>query len=120
MKKLLAALMVLVVMAGFAFAEADRTIPHKAKVVTSNTVICASGTVVYRIWGVATGGANATFGVYDAATLGTATATTIRAEGGEASQYDMIPTIDFGPEGVPFDTGLTVITNNMYVTVEYL
>lgn len=120
MRKFIAVLMVLALMAGYVYAEADRTIPHKARVVTSNTVILASGTVVYRIWGVATGGNNATFGVYDCATLGTATATTIRAEGGEASQYDMIPTIDFGDEGIPFDTGLTVVTTNMYVTVEYL
>jgi hypothetical protein len=120
MKKLLIALMVLALMAGFVYAEADRTITHKMKVVAAaNTVVSAQGTVLYRVTGYASS-SNAVYGIYDAATLGTCTATTVKVEGGEATQYDSLTTIDFGKEGIPLDTGLSIVTTTATVVVEYL
>lgn len=120
MKKFIAVLMVLALMAGFAFAEADRTIKHKAYVVAAaNTVVLTQGTVLYKVTGYASS-ANAVYGIYDAATLGTCTATTVKVEGGEASQYDSLTPLDFGPEGLPFDTGLSIVTGTATVVVEYL
>ena len=121
MKRLVILLMVLgLVLAGILNSQADttRTIALKAKVVTSDEVTASYGVVVYRVTGYANA-ANAIYGLYDTNALGSASTTTVRIEGGEATQYDALPTLDFGDEGLPFDTGLTTVVSGAYVTIVY-
>lgn len=100
------------------FADEARTITQKTTVVTSNSVVSASGVTVYKVTGYANA-ANALYALVDARTLGAASASAYKVEGGEASQYDSLPTLDFGDEGIRFNTGLTVFTVGAYVNIEY-
>ncbi len=102
----------------FAFADEARTIPHKFIGYTANTAVSQSKTI-FRITGVATG-ANAVFGIYNATTLGAATASTIAVEGGEATSGDALPNMTFGDEGLILNTGSTVIVSNCNIVVEYI
>ena len=127
MKKIF--ILVLMVLVGISLvfvnvkAEEARTIPMKSGVaISANTVILAHGGTLYKITGRATS-SNASYVVYNAATVATATAAysqvNILAEGGEATQYDSFDTLDFGSEGLEFSTGLTVITTTCDVAVLY-
>ena len=122
-KKLLIVLMVLgIIFAGSLFSHADttRTIPTKAITVTSNTVVSAQGCVVYKVTGYANA-SNATYALSNSTNASTTpSATEIKVEGGEATQYDSLPTLDFGSEGLVFDTGLTVFTVGSYLSIEYV
>lgn len=100
------------------FADEARTINHKTIVVTANTVVSAHGVTVYKVSGYANA-ANALYSLCDQATLATPASTAYKCEGGEATQYDSIPTLDFGSDGVRFSTGLTVFTVGSYVVIEY-
>jgi len=104
----------------FSFSQADeaRTIARKSKVITANEVTSTQGVTLYKVTGYANA-ASAVYGLYNTSTLGDATASTCKIEGGEATQYDSIPTLDFGDEGVAFSAGLTVVTSGAYVTIEY-
>ena len=122
MKKLLIALLVLgLIFAGVSLTQADstRTRTYKSTVVTSNTVVSASGATLYHVTGYANA-ANAFYALVDTnTTAGSPSSTLYKVESGEASQYDGLPTIDFGDEGLVFNTGLTVFTTGAYVTVIY-
>ncbi|KKL14167.1 hypothetical protein LCGC14_2518450, partial [marine sediment metagenome] len=47
------------------------------------------------------------------------TVNNVIAEGGEATQYDSFPTIDFGDEGIAFNDGLIIMTTLCTVGVIY-
>ena len=117
-------ILILVMLMGFglfSFSQADeaRTIARKSKVITANEVTSTQGVTLYKVTGYANA-ASAVYGLYNASTLGTATASTCKVEGGEATQYDSIPTLDFGDEGITFSSGLVVVTDGAYVTIEYI
>lgn len=122
MKKfIILALMVLVGISllSLSFADEARTIPMKFGCAKgANTIIVAHGGTLYKVTGFASS-ANATYGLFNTATINGAESTNVVAEGGEATQYDSIPTIDFGDEGIEFNTGLTAITTTTYVAVMY-
>ena len=122
MKKIFSVfLMVLVALSlGLSNLKADetRTINHVTKVVTSNTVVETHGVTVYKVSGYANA-ANAIYALCNQASLATPDSTAYKVEGGEASQYDSIPTLDFGDEGIRFSTGLTVFTVGSYLVIEY-
>ena len=123
MKKILIfALMVLVGISliSLGFAEEARTITHKTKVCIVNTLVAAHGVTVYSVNGYAGGGNNAVYALVNQATLtATPASSAYKVEGGEATQYDSIPTVDFGDDGIRFDTGLAVFTSNAYLVIEY-
>lgn len=98
-------------------ADSTRTIPHKFRAISSNTAI-AQGSVLYRITGYASN-SNAVFGIYNAATLATATASTVAVEGGEATSGDALPMYYFGEEGLALDTGMTTLVSTCTVVLEY-
>jgi len=100
-------------------ADEARTIPMKSgTALSASTVISAHGATVYQVIGYAAS-ANAVYSVHNAATVLTAGNSNVMAEGGEASQYDSFPTINFGTDGLNFDTGVTVITTTASVNVLY-
>lgn len=123
MKKLfILVLMVLVGVSSFSLnlrAAETRTIPYKSKaVVAATTLVKGSGGSLHMVTGYAYA-ANATYAIHDHnATGGLTTANTL-VEGGEATQYDSIPTLDFGDDGLPFNTGIVVSTITAYVVVLY-
>lgn len=121
-KSFIFALMVLVaVIFVISSSQADptRTIPMKFGVARgADTVIVAHGGTLYRVTGYASS-VNAAYGLFDSSTTAGASDTNVIAEGGEATQYDSVPTIDFGPEGIDFNNGLTAITASTYVAVQY-
>ena|SRR3990167_3161055 len=122
MNKLLLALMVIVGVgvATLSFAD-DRTIVMKSKGVRNvPTLISASGATVYSISGYAAE-SNCTYSVHDVASIAgnQMTASNVKAEGGEATQYDSFPNLNFGTEGLPFDTGVAVFTETCDLTVQY-
>jgi hypothetical protein len=106
-----------------------RTIPFKHGVAAAaNTLIVGHGGTLHRVSGLANS-SNATYSIHDASAVlcgGTTCTTTNQAtkantlaEGGEASQYDSIPTLDFGAEGIPFKSGLMIMTTTAHVAVTY-
>lgn len=105
------------------YADSARTIKFKNGVALgANTLITGNGGTLYRVSGRATS-ANAFYVLYDAATVVAAAETSptsnILAEGGEATQYDSIPTLDFGEDGLPFSSGLVVVTSTADIAVLY-
>ena len=129
MKKLSVLFLMVMVGIGMMFspeskADSSRTIALKSKsVLSANTVVSANGIDVYRITGNA-GSANAVWIAYDVATVAAATGVAansqanIKAEGGEATQYDAID-IDFGPDGLRFETGCVIVTSTANLSVLY-
>ncbi len=121
MKKLL--ILVLMVLVGlglfsFAFADDTRTITHKFVGYTASTAVAQSKTI-FRITGVATG-SNAVFGIYNATTLGTAIASAVAVEGGEATSGDALPHMEFGTDGLDIPAGSTVLLYNCSIVIEYI
>lgn len=133
MKKLI--VLVLMVMIGIGLfvvkAKADssnypyynpiRTIVRQTIGATSNSVLVGHAVVVYKVSGYATSAAEI-FGLYDTISLSSVTASNVKLEGGQATQYNAIANggfIDFGDEGLVFNTGLTVIVSNGSIIVEY-
>ena len=100
-------------------AEEARTIPYKTGVAKgARTVIVTHGGTLYRVTGYASS-ANAIYGIYDASAITSCGTIDPLVEGGEATQYDSLATLDFGSEGIPFNTGLTIMTTTAYVNVIY-
>ncbi len=99
MKNALLALMVLAGLSFASLAQADsaRTIPFKSRAVVSDPVLVSSaGVVVYRVDGFADT-SNCTYSLHNTGTFMNGTVANTRgAEGGEATQYDSFPSIDFG------------------------
>lgn len=122
MKRVIIALMVLGLMfslaIGYASADSTRTIATKTHTTTASEVVSTQGVVIYKISGYANA-ASSLYGLYNATTLGTATASVCKFEGGEGTQYDSIPYVDFGEDGLVFNTGLTIVVSGAYVTIEY-
>ena len=122
MKKIfIFALMVLVgiSLCSLSFADEARTTPMKSGCAKgANTVIVTHNGTLYKVTGYASS-ANAVYAVYNYNALSGASSTNVLCEGGEASQYDSFDTIDFGEEGLDFDTGLTILTTTAYVVVLY-
>ena len=121
MKKVIVFLLALgILCVGIKFSQADglRTQTHKFRTFTADTAV-AQGTTVYRITGVVTG-ASGVFGVYNAPSLGTATATVCAVEGGEATSGDALPHYNFGADGLDLPDGMTVVVNTCTVVIEYL
>lgn len=122
MKRFIVALMVL----GLCFmlvslptqAASTRTIPFKTRTVIAHEVVSAQGADVFYLSGYANA-ASAVFGLYDAATLDDTATTNCKFEGGEATQWDSIVPVDFGPDGLRFNTGLTVVTSGAYISIVY-
>ena len=104
-------------------ADPARTIAMKTGLAYhANTVITGNGGTLYKVMGRATS-ANASYVIYDSSTIGGATLTynqvNILTEGGEPDQYDQLPLLDFGEEGIRFSSGLTVITTTVDICVHY-
>ena len=99
-------------------ADEARTIAKKSKAIIANEVTSTQGITLYKVTGYANA-ANSVFGLYNASTLGTATAAVCKVEGGEATQYDSLLTLDFCDEGIEFPDGLTTVVNGAYVTIVY-
>ena len=119
MKKLIIALILLgFCVANVSFADSSRTIQRKSKVIIASEVTSTQGVVIYKVTGYANA-ANAIFGLYNTTTLGAAAASNCKVEGGEATQYDSLSTLDFGDEGLVFDTGLVAVISGAYVVIEY-
>ncbi len=124
MKKIF--ILVLMVLVGISLifvnvkADEARTIPYKSvTVAAAHTVVFTHGVVVYKITGYASSG-NATFGLYNTTTTAGAVSATCMVEGGQATQYNSLnPMIDFGEEGLNFDTGLVAITTTMNLAIVY-
>ncbi len=124
MKKLILAVMVLGLLAlaispAPAGADSTRTIAHKFKAITANEVVSAQGAVLFKISGVATGSPGV-YGIYNSSTLGGTTEAVCAVEGGEATSGDPVPNVDFGPEGLVLNAGLTVVVSNCTVVIEWL
>lgn len=126
MKKILFALVVVLgVCAMLSNSFAEPTL-HNSTVVTANSVVSAQGCTLYKISGYANA-ASAIYGVYNCASLNAYSTTGVvvtncKFEGGEATQYDSLApqgVIDFGPAGLAFPNGLTILVSGAYVTVEY-
>ncbi len=123
MKKIFILVLMVLVGIGLLFsnvrAEEARTIPMKSGYANAaNTVILAHGGTLYIITGFA-GSASSNYSIHDSATAAAASDTNVLCEGGEATQYDSLTTIDFGDEGIPFVNGLVVITSTAKVAVLY-
>lgn len=106
-------------------ADSTRTISRKSGVAVSDpAVIVANGGTLYHISGFADTG-NCVYSVHDASSRNIDTPTTqattsnVIAEGGEATQYDSFPTVDFGKEGIRFNNGLIVETSLCTVVLSY-
>ena len=120
MKKLFIALLVLgLIFAGITSSQADRTrtIPRKSKLVTSDTLVSASGATLYSLNGVANA-SQALFTIADTTDITQIDSTKVKVEGGEATQYDSITPMDFG-EGLVFNEGLAVYVTGAFLTVIY-
>ena len=102
-----------------AFADEARYISKKSKAITASEVTSTAGVVLFKVTGYA-GSANSVYGLYNCSTLLSVAAATCKIEGGEASQYDSIPTLDFGEEGIHFDNGLCTVVSGAYLTIEYI
>lgn len=129
MKKLFILFFVLLVGIGLmlsnAKADEARSLPSKSKsVLHANTLIIGNGADLLNISGNASS-TNCIWAVYDSATVAGATGLAansqenIKVEGGEATQYDAIGPIDFGPEGLRFVNGITVVTTTCDLTLTY-
>ncbi len=107
-------------------AKADnrRTSPRKHGVALGAvTVIVANGGTLFTVSGFASS-SSCRFSLHDANSIhptGTvASATNTISEGGEATQYDSFPFLDFGKEGLPFNNGLVVNTTTCDVAISYI
>ena len=122
MKKFIVALMVLGLVIGLGVnaskADSTRTIAHKFKVFTADGVVSTQGAVLYRFSGVATASPGV-FGLYNCTTLGTASDALCGTEGGTATSGNPIELVDFGPEGLVFDAGMTIVLNGCNVCLEW-
>lgn len=121
MKKLIIALIVLgILVIGSSISNADpaRTIPHKFRAFSSDTSV-GQGATIFRISGYATG-SNASYGIFNAASISDASTTTAATEGGEATSGDALPTQYFGEDGLTLNTGMSVKINSCVIVVEYL
>ena len=102
------------------YASSARAIDMKyGAAVEAVTQIRVGTGILHYVSGFASGGANATYAIHDAASVAGASTTTGMAEGGEASQYDSIPTLDFGDDGLPFTKGLLIWTTTCSIAVQY-
>lgn len=100
-------------------ASSARTIDMKYGVALgANTVITTGSGILYRISGYASS-ATAVWAIHNTATIAGKKSTNIMAEGGEATQYDSFPPLDFGSEGLPFTAGLMIYTTTATVAVQY-
>ena len=103
------------------FADSARTIVLKSKgVAAAPTIISSSGADLFFITGFASS-SNCTYSVHNAADLlgGSSSTSNVQAEGGEATQYDSIPNVDFGSEGLRFNTGIVVHTTTCTMSLLY-
>jgi len=123
MKKFIIALMVLgfICRIGFGISQAEstRTIAKKGKAISSSEQTAAHGITLYKVTGYATTDA-AKYTLYDASTYSLVADSTAKLAGGEASAYDSLPTIDFGEEGMRFNSGLYSSISNCTIAIEYL
>ncbi len=106
---------------GYPYGSPQRTIVRSTIGETATAVAVGHQATIYRVSGYATS-SNMTYGIYDAATIGTAIATAVKVEGGQATQYNsVVPqgVIDFGDQGLVCYTGITVIVNNGALIIEY-
>jgi len=100
-------------------ATPARTIDMKyGAAVGAITQIATGSGVLYKISGFASS-ANATYAIHDTNDVSGGTTTNVMAEGGEATQYDSFPTLDFGDDGLNFTSGLLVYTTTATVSVQY-
>jgi len=122
MKKLIIALIVLgLIVIGVSSASAKdntRTIPHKYRTFSTDTSV-GQGATIFRVMGYTTG-SNATYGIFNSATIAGSSATNAAVEGGEATSGDALPTQYFGEEGLSLDTGMSVKVNSCVLVIEYL
>ncbi len=129
MKKLF--ILFLVVLFGFsmipfnATADSTRTIKRlSGAAVSENTVIKSNGGTLYHISGFADTAA-CVYSVHDASSINVSGATTegtksnVISEGGEATQYDSVPSLNFGEDGIRFNNGLIVMTANCTIALSY-
>lgn len=106
-------------------ADSRRTIYMKHGVARGalTTIVANSGTL-HMVSGLASTG-NCRYSIHDASSLIGSTSTTraldsnTMAEGGEATQWDGFPLLDFGDEGIPFKNGLSIYTTLCDVAVAY-
>ena len=122
MKKLIVALMVLglfVLTIGLSTADSTRTITHKFKAITADEVVSTQGAVLFRVSGVASGSPGV-YGIYNCATLPTATASVCAVEGGKATSGDPVLPMDFGDEGLVLNAGMTVVVDSCTVVLEWM
>lgn len=103
----------------------SRTIPLKHGVAKgAHTLIQGNGGVLYSVSGYASS-SSCFYSIHDASSIGVdgdtteGTVNNTLAEGGEATQYDSFPTLDFGDEGLPFKDGLIIMTTVCDVAVTY-
>jgi len=129
MKKIAILILVVLVGIGLLFSNAkaspSRTIPMKTGLVYhTNTLIVGHGGSLHKIMGRANS-AQASYVVYDEDAVADCIGGTVESqndiltEGGEATQYDPIEMLDFGEEGIPFNTGLVVITSTADLVLHY-
>lgn len=129
MKKLFILFFAALVGIGLVSMNADsreaRTIPFKHGVAAgANTLITANSGTLHMVSGFASTG-NCTYSIHDASSVGITGDTTqgrkanTLAEGGEATQYDGFPLLNFGEEGIPFQSGLIIMTTLCDVAVTY-
>ena len=123
------ALMVMVGL-GLAFlssvnADESRTIVKKSSVaMAADKTVVGHGGTLYMITGLASS-SNCNYSVHDASgrysntATGQATVSNALAEGGEATQWDSFDTINFGEEGIPFNSGLVIMGTTCRVNVIY-
>lgn len=126
MRKML--ILVLMALVGISFlfsdlrADETRTITHKTKCVTASnggTQVVTGGATLYRIGGYASS-SSGVYAIIDSASVPTSiTSTTVKVEGGEATQYDPIQPINYGDEGLRFDNGIVVISTGVSLVLEY-
>ena len=123
MKKLFLLLLLTLVGISLVFsnvmASETRTQKHKFISYSANTAVAQSRTI-FRISGYATSAA-CVFGIWNEDTLAETTSSDeVAIEGGEATQYDPIEPIDFGPEGLILDEGSTVVVYGGTIVIEYM
>lgn len=103
-----------------ASASSARTIDMKyGTAIEAVTQITTGSGILYYVSGMASGSSNATYSVHDAASTTLHSNDNVMAEGGEVSQYDSFPTLDFGNDGLPFVSGLVVSTTTCSVAIQY-
>ena len=122
MKKLfLISLMGVALLVSYHYANADSTRQiafSSGAAVGVPTVIVGHGATLYHLTGFASS-SNATYSVHDVASVSGGSTANVKAEGGEATQYDSIQTLDFGPDGLDFSTGIMVYTTTATISVLY-